>query len=89
MYLNKLFKDNSINNISYNKFIIIEEYLKIAFEFFFLLMKLIRRFCLLKKKSLRFYIIYREFNEIIVKNNYLLSFLSKNLKRFINYELFY
>ena len=32
--------------------------------------------------SLRLYIDYKEFNKIIIKNNYLLSLFSKALKRF-------
>ena len=41
-----------------------------------------------KKNSLRLYIDYKKFNEIIIKNNYLLSLFSNFLKRFIYAKYF-
>ena len=41
-----------------------------------------------KKNSLRLYVDYKKFNEIIIKNNYLLSLFSKILKRFIYAKYF-
>ena len=90
---NKLLRYKFIYNMSHNEFIVIRNHFENA-----LIKKWIRSFnafakifMLFVKKvndKLRFCVNYRNFNEITIKNNYLLSLLFETLKRFVNVKHF-
>ena len=87
LQFNKLFKDGSIYNMSHNKFITIKNYLDNAFEKKWIRFSnnQINSSMLFVKKInnlLWLCVDYKEFNEIIIKNNYSLSLLLNFLKRF-------
>ena len=83
----KLLKKGLIYNISHDKFTTIKNYLNNAFKknwIRFSNNQINSSMLFIKKinNSLRLCVDYRDFNEIIIKNNYSLSLLSKILKRF-------
>ena len=87
LLFNKLFKSDSIYNISHNEFATIRDYLNNAFEkkwIRFLNNQIDLSMLFVKKinDSLRLYVNYKKFNEIIIKINYSLSLFLKILKRF-------
>ena len=67
-----------LNNNFVKKFIRLNYSLVVSFIFF------IRKF----NKDLRFYVNYRAFNAIIIKNQYSLSLIQKTLSRIYKIEIF-